>query len=37
MNVNAKADIALSAKGNASAQVQGGAELTLKGAIVMIN
>ncbi len=37
MNVNAKADIALSAKGNVSAQVQGGAELTLKGAIVMIN
>ncbi|OHU84961.1 MULTISPECIES: type VI secretion system tip protein VgrG [Pseudoalteromonas] len=37
LNVNAEADVQLSAKGSASAQVEGGAELTLKGAIVMIN
>lgn len=37
LNVKANADIELSAEGGASASVQGGAELTLKGAMVMIN
>jgi Rhs element Vgr protein len=37
LNVKANADIQFSAEGSASASVQGGAELTLKGAMVMIN
>ncbi|NOU50289.1 type VI secretion system tip protein VgrG [Pseudoalteromonas sp. JBTF-M23] len=37
LNVSAEADVQFSAKGSATAEVQGGAELTLKGAIVMIN
>lgn len=37
MNVEATADTQFSAKGNASASVQGGGDLTLKGAMVMIN
>ncbi|MDW6002495.1 type VI secretion system tip protein VgrG [Vibrio mangrovi] len=37
LNVDASADMQFSAKGSATAEVQGGAELTLKGGIVMIN
>ncbi|ATZ94348.1 type VI secretion system tip protein VgrG [Dickeya fangzhongdai] len=37
LNVNASADMSFNAKGSATAEVQGGAELTLKGAVVMIN
>jgi Rhs element Vgr protein len=37
MNVSASADVEFSAKGSATAEVQGGAELTLKGGMVMIN
>jgi Rhs element Vgr protein len=37
MNVKMNADAQFSAKGSATAEVQGGAELTLKGAMVMIN
>lgn len=37
MNVKANADVQFSAQGSATAEVQGGAELTLKGAMVMIN
>lgn len=37
MNINETADMNYAAKGNINAQVQGGAELTLKAAMVMIN
>lgn len=37
MNITETADTQYSAKGNATASVQGGAELTLKAAMVMIN
>jgi Rhs element Vgr protein len=37
MNVKQTADTELSLKGNATASLQGGSELTLKGAMVMIN
>lgn len=37
LNVKANADMQFSAEGSASASVQGGGELTLKGAMVMIN
>lgn len=37
MNVKQEADSELSMKGSASASLQGGSELTLKGAMVMIN
>lgn len=37
ININAAADMQYSAKGNTAAQVQAGLELTLKGAMVMIN
>ena len=37
MNIKANADAQYSAQGGEMAQVQGGAELTLKGAMVMIN
>lgn len=37
INIKETADVQYSANGNATAQVNGGAELTLKGAMVMIN
>lgn len=37
INISETADAQYTAKGNATAQVQGGGELTLKGALVMIN
>ncbi|WP_296382170.1 type VI secretion system tip protein VgrG [Winogradskyella sp.] len=37
MNIKQSADVQFSAEGSASASVQGGGELTLKGAMVMIN
>lgn len=37
MNVNAEADVAFSAKGSATAELQASGELTIKGAMVMIN
>ncbi|SEB37393.1 Rhs element Vgr protein [Tenacibaculum sp. MAR_2009_124] len=37
MNVNINAETQLSAKGSATAQIEGGAETTIKGAMVMIN
>ncbi|AZZ98482.1 type VI secretion system tip protein VgrG [Pseudoalteromonas sp. R3] len=37
LNISAEADVQFSAKGSATAQVEGGAELTLKAAMVMIN
>jgi Rhs element Vgr protein len=37
LNIKESAEMQYSAKGSVSAQVQGGAELTLKGAMVMIN
>jgi len=37
MNINNHADMQFSADGSMTAQVQGGTELTLKGAMVMIN
>ncbi|MGN2414052.1 type VI secretion system tip protein VgrG [Pseudomonas syringae] len=37
LNIKQAAELEFSAEGNASAQVQGGAELTLKAAMVMIN
>ncbi|GGB79208.1 type IV secretion protein Rhs [Flavobacterium suaedae] len=37
LNIKQNADVQYSAEGSASASVQGGAELTLKGAMVMIN
>lgn len=37
MNIKESADVEFSAEGSASASVQGGGELTLKGAMVMIN
>lgn len=37
MNIKESAQVQYSAKGSASAEVQGGGELTLKGAMVMIN
>lgn len=37
MNVSAEADIGFSAKGSATAEVQASGELTIKGAMVMIN
>jgi len=37
INIKESADVQFSAEGSATASVQGGAELTLKGAMVMIN
>lgn len=37
LNVKASADVAFSAKGSAQAELQGGAQTTIKGAMVMIN
>ena len=37
INVNANADAKFAAQGSAEAQLQGGAQTTIKGAMVMIN
>ncbi len=37
LNINQTADVAFSAKGNASATVDGGASTTVKGGVIMIN